>query len=295
MSLRSGAADWTALESTNYEVYIRNLRSIACPEETITEIVRADLKRAFAPRFASITAHETFARKDQRISSYRERQRINNEIEDLMYQRLGLQRPVRSPCPLFTAEEERLITRAAARFPRPLEAGSASELRQIAVSNQLARISFVSNYLTDEKLLFYKLDREQGCIFVQSLIDPLRPTRAEFLGIARALYAKGYGLLGSKADGSEEVVRTQLGSQRYALLLLLRQPEYRAIRNFGRMYSLTEDQVDKLCELRSKLFEQDPAAYKRAVEQVLGREARISACLRDNAIHKGAFSFLNQP
>lgn len=42
------ALAWAALESTNYFSYVENLRSIGCPEETIHDIIRADLHKLFS-------------------------------------------------------------------------------------------------------------------------------------------------------------------------------------------------------------------------------------------------------
>jgi len=42
--------DWHQVESDDYHTYIRNLRSIGCPEQTIRDIVSADVVSAFASR-----------------------------------------------------------------------------------------------------------------------------------------------------------------------------------------------------------------------------------------------------
>jgi hypothetical protein len=41
---------WSQLESEDYPTYISNLRGIGCPEQTIREIITADLDDLFAPR-----------------------------------------------------------------------------------------------------------------------------------------------------------------------------------------------------------------------------------------------------
>lgn len=42
--------DWRAVESENYKQYIANLRSIGCPEETIRDIIIADVNKLFDSR-----------------------------------------------------------------------------------------------------------------------------------------------------------------------------------------------------------------------------------------------------
>jgi hypothetical protein len=46
----SRPANWAALESTNYVVYIENLRAFDCPEETIKDIILTDVARLYAKR-----------------------------------------------------------------------------------------------------------------------------------------------------------------------------------------------------------------------------------------------------
>jgi hypothetical protein len=55
-ALASRTLGWRAIESTNYLVYIHNLRSIGCPEETIRDIIIADIAKLFAQRRAAIRA-----------------------------------------------------------------------------------------------------------------------------------------------------------------------------------------------------------------------------------------------
>lgn len=40
--------NWAALESTNYYVYIANLRAFSCPEETIKDIILTDIAKVYA-------------------------------------------------------------------------------------------------------------------------------------------------------------------------------------------------------------------------------------------------------
>lgn len=45
---------WGAIESTNYAVYIANLRSFGCPEETIRDIILTDVAKLYAKRRAAL-------------------------------------------------------------------------------------------------------------------------------------------------------------------------------------------------------------------------------------------------
>src|SRR5947208_8054614 len=45
---------WGSVESPDYREYIANLRAIGCPEETIRDIVIADVNKLFAGRIAGL-------------------------------------------------------------------------------------------------------------------------------------------------------------------------------------------------------------------------------------------------
>jgi len=52
--VRTNAFQWEQLESEDYRTYISRLRSIGCPEQTIRDIVIADLQKLMAPRVQAI-------------------------------------------------------------------------------------------------------------------------------------------------------------------------------------------------------------------------------------------------
>jgi hypothetical protein len=54
-SVAGGRQLWRKLETTDYQDYIANLRSIGCPEQTIRDIVIADVNKLFAARKMELT------------------------------------------------------------------------------------------------------------------------------------------------------------------------------------------------------------------------------------------------
>src|SRR6185295_13015383 len=55
--VRTNAFEWRQLESEDYRTYINRLRSIGCPEETIRDIVIADLEKLMAPEIQQAEGH----------------------------------------------------------------------------------------------------------------------------------------------------------------------------------------------------------------------------------------------
>ena len=45
---------WRQVESAEYKTYIKNLRSIECPEETIRDIIIADVNKLYAEKFKAL-------------------------------------------------------------------------------------------------------------------------------------------------------------------------------------------------------------------------------------------------
>ena len=48
---------WAQIESEDYRTYIARLRSIGCPEQTIRDLIIADLDKVLAPKVASASGH----------------------------------------------------------------------------------------------------------------------------------------------------------------------------------------------------------------------------------------------
>src|SRR5687767_5951918 len=53
------ALDWRIVESEDYKKYIANLRAIGCPEETIRDIIIADVNKLFEARKRELTGSST--------------------------------------------------------------------------------------------------------------------------------------------------------------------------------------------------------------------------------------------
>src|SRR5436309_15212503 len=92
---------WAAIESTNYQDYIRNLHAIDCPEETIRDIILTDVAKLYAKRRAAIRAQGQPYRFWQTGEAWennattnpatrRQLQELENEQRELIKQLLGV-------------------------------------------------------------------------------------------------------------------------------------------------------------------------------------------------------------
>jgi hypothetical protein len=90
--------DWRQIESEDYRTYVNNLRTIGCPEETVRDIVSADLLQAYAERRAAVVAAamEGFnplapddSELERQIRFQRERRALDREMGQSLSELLG--------------------------------------------------------------------------------------------------------------------------------------------------------------------------------------------------------------
>ena len=96
---RDKALDWTTVETADYREYIANLRAIGCPEETVRDIIIADINKLYASKIAALypspkefkfwRVEDRAARNEDRERD-REREELNDEKRELIKELLGV-------------------------------------------------------------------------------------------------------------------------------------------------------------------------------------------------------------
>jgi hypothetical protein len=90
--------DWRQIESEDYRTYVKNLRAIGCPEETVRDIVSADLLQAYAERRAAVAAAAMAgfnplapddSELERQIRFQRERRELDREMGQSLSELLG--------------------------------------------------------------------------------------------------------------------------------------------------------------------------------------------------------------
>ncbi|MEO7299391.1 MAG: hypothetical protein ABI042_12550 [Verrucomicrobiota bacterium] len=96
---RETALDWRSVESEDYRAYIENLRAIGCPEETVRDIIIADVNKLYASKIAGLypTAKDfKFWRVQDRLARNEEKERekksrdFQQEKRELLRELLGI-------------------------------------------------------------------------------------------------------------------------------------------------------------------------------------------------------------
>ncbi|MEO5802093.1 MAG: hypothetical protein ABIR24_01075 [Verrucomicrobiota bacterium] len=96
---RDKALDWRSVETDDYRAYIENLRAIGCPEETVRDIIIADINKLYASKIAALYPSPKeikFWRVEDRLARNEERERdqkrheLDKEKRDLIEELLGV-------------------------------------------------------------------------------------------------------------------------------------------------------------------------------------------------------------
>jgi hypothetical protein len=77
---------WSQLESTNYQVYVKNLRTVGCPEPTLWAIVKTDVYSAFSQRRQELRQKITDLASGSgslRLETFNAEQKLKVEIQQL--------------------------------------------------------------------------------------------------------------------------------------------------------------------------------------------------------------------
>lgn len=86
------AMNWRDVESDDYRTYITNLRAIGCPEQTLQDIVAADVRQAFAAKRREILASQVssnFWEMPDRAALARQQRAVDEEFRGVLQQLLG--------------------------------------------------------------------------------------------------------------------------------------------------------------------------------------------------------------
>ncbi len=212
--------NWRQIESPDYPAYIANLRAIGCPEETLRDIIIADVNKLYAPKWAALVAQAGSLKYWQTSSSQRRKfqteaqnqlRALHREKRELIRQLLGIDPDLESRKYggtveqlleegqfAFLPEAKRAAVREIQEKYQALETGLAQQAGGVLRSpdnterNQLRQQceAELAAVLTPEEKSEYDLRRSTTADNVRSRLAGFEVTEEEF----RSLFAlrKGY-------------------------------------------------------------------------------------------------------
>jgi hypothetical protein len=80
--------NWSQIESTDYRVYLENLRSIGCPEQTIRDLITVDVDSLYAARREQVKRE--WSQKDGSTADLRDDHNLESALRDLQNEEVSV-------------------------------------------------------------------------------------------------------------------------------------------------------------------------------------------------------------
>lgn len=288
----TNAFRWNQLESPDYPVYIANLRSIGCPEETIKDIVLAELNKLYASKYSVLmrTLPQNYWEPPASHSTELAQQQTElfQEHRTLVKELLGIdiQSENRKNDPALSASQRRFDflpetdrQRVCAwqdkysDLERQIYANSKGLLTSedqaaLATLRQQKEAELV-NLLTPAARLEFDLRTSPAAERLRTQLSQIQPSEQEFRAIYQAQVALDAKLdASSKASpqdptsGEPEVtarrefveqMRQILGDTRYAEYQRAQTPEYQTLARVARRFSLPPEVAGQALDIEENV------------------------------------------
>jgi hypothetical protein len=260
---RAKVFDWRTVESTDYRTYIANLRAIGCPEETIRDMILADVNKMFAERGRTKAGTNRFEywKPGSAVSRLvnadflKEQAQLALEKKALLKELLGTEmsdKPdLSGGLPAYeqmldflppekwghTLETELLFAGRLASGIRDMLSGDFNSLKRSLAEKE----TLLGQMLTPEEKFEYDARLSYTAVSLQNRLGEFTPTEPEYRELVRLQknYDDNYGPLSLAAAGrdvSQEraAAQKELDTQTRAVLGDERYQEYRHEQNWTR-------------------------------------------------------------
>jgi hypothetical protein len=232
---RDKALDWTSVETADYREYIENLRAIGCPEETVRDIIIADINKLYASKVAALYPSPKefkFWRVEDRAARLENRERdekreeLNDEKRELIKELLGVDydaemarwsgRPTEDDWRYgFLSPEKQEQAKALYAKYREMErdlfrdgGGMTAENRAKFMALRAEREAEMAKLLGPEEFAQYQLRNSYTARNMRENLTGFQPSEDEFRKIfdLKKTFDDQFGFM---RDGSDEAVREE--------------------------------------------------------------------------------------
>lgn len=277
---------WSQIESGDYAQYTANLRAVGCPEQTVREILRADLAQALQPAGRLVAIPGEFWNSgfltSPRTSSG------SSRVESALDALVGLE-PIPAPDLSFLpAAQAQAVNEWRERYDALEEAlpESSIDTDDSETRSELSRRGDreLASLLTPEQLEDYQLRYSYMADELRSDLVGFEVTEEEFRQLFRALQAEQNGAREGRLDNAEDALRNILGEERHARYRRAQDPTFRDLvqeaADAGHPY---EDAVALYSEIQAvraaaganESPATDVSAIGASIQTVMGSEMRL--------------------
>ncbi len=303
--------DWTELESSDFKQYMTNLRRIGCPEETIRDLVVAEVNKLYAPKFAMLTRqgqHYDYwkpASRKPREDLARQLEALRSEKRALLKTLLGIESDPHEQWANISVDQ--LIEQG--RF------GFLSDEKQKQVREILARYDLtqdgdprllreqrrqeLAQVLSPEELYAFDLRDSNAADSIRNRFGDADLSEAEYKKLfdLRKAYEDAVGAVADNSDPEkmrkrsearkalDEAYKEAVGEQRMTEITRQQDPGWRALTQVGQQFNLDQQTLDRAYAYQQAAAEQLSTVFSDAN---LPRDERrrlvdeINAQLRQN-------------
>ncbi len=307
--------DWRTVESTDYRAYIANLRAIGCPEETIRDIILADVNKLFASRGRAQRAGTNrfeYWKPGNAVTNLvnpeflKQQQELALEKKALLKELLGTEaadKPdLSGGLPVFekvmdflppekwnqTLEVELLYAGRLASGVRDLLNGDFNTMKRSLAEKD----ALLGQMLTPEEKFEYDTRLSYTAVSLQNRLGEFTPTEQEFRELVRLQkqYDDSYGPLSQAASGRDvsrerAVAQKELETQTRATLGDERYQEYRheqtwarsSFRNVAQEYGIPKQTAFQVFDLTESAGQQADAIRADAMLSASQKQAALDA------------------
>ena len=304
----SSSFSWSQVESDDYRTYILNLRAMACPEETIRDILIADVKKLFAPKLQTLMT----SRREDRFweppvpGLAASEQELSRQVSALVHERTLLIQELLGVTPReggtlsaldslrsklsFLPEEKR--EKALQALALSQEEAGASEDNDPSVMDEDQEMGdpgglqeeALAAVLSPEELAEYAVRHSELADDLRRELDGFSSTEKEFREIFKYRQLSDAAIESDDPSGkarsqqeletAKTALRQTLGEERFAEFQRQQEPDYRQLLALSGEQGLPRDTAAKAFDLMQASRD---AARKIRVDQNLTSDQRQQA------------------
>lgn len=276
VTVPAGAFRWHQLESSDFQQYMANLRGIGCPEETIRDLVIAEVNKLYAPKFAALMAqaqHYDYwkpASKKSRESLGKQLEALRMEKRELLKTLLGIDSDPNEQWANVTVDE--LVEQGRFAF---LSSEKQKLLHEILARYELngdtdprrtreKRREELAQVLSPEELYQFELRDSNAADSVRSRFGQADLAEAEYRKLydLRKAYEDEVGAIADNSDPEkmrkrsearkvlDEAYKTALGEERMKEVSRQQDPGWRSLAQVGQQFNLDQQTLDRAYEFQ---------------------------------------------
>jgi hypothetical protein len=319
------ALDWRVVESEDYKKYIANLRAIGCPEETIRDIIVADVNKLFEARKKELSGSSTnkfqywktgnfFADMFNEEKLQKNRQ-LAKEKQALLKELLGVEvaekpdmmggmNPFETMLDFLPAEKQTALMNLEQDFAAKTMKRMKDLQRNPAAMKEIQaeKDAELAKIMSPQEKEEYDLRMSQTAMVMRMSMGDFQPSEEEFRDIfkARKKFDDEFSMMGGAANKPEERERRELAQKELdndikSILGEDRFREYKYDRDFSQSslndiakeHNVPKEQAYKVFDIKAAAQEQATAIRKDKNLTPEQRQAALNAIQQEtrNAVN----------